>query len=148
MQQAAARAAPKSNILEEYNPFEDENRSTAVQIGQQQNQAPAQFPAYNQNSQTNSAYGKPAPQISTEELQVNGSSRQIMIEAPFFNSNFFSSPPSSYHRDGKRNWNEKHRSWNDEKSNCATIRLAYGATIGRRCRNSVAFSRAFIRTSM
>lgn len=68
--QQATRNVPQSNILEEYNPFEDDNRSTTIPIGQTQQRAPEPFPTYNQNSQTNSAYGKPAPQISTEELQV------------------------------------------------------------------------------
>ncbi|XP_031626631.1 secretory carrier-associated membrane protein 2 [Contarinia nasturtii] len=67
--QQAARIAPKSNILEEYNPFEDDNPHTTIPIGQQQQPQQQPFPAYNQNSQTNSAYGKQAPQISTEELQ-------------------------------------------------------------------------------
>lgn len=82
--QQAARIAPQSNILEDYNPFEDDNRHTTIPIGQQQQQPQPQrkepFPAYNQNSQTNSAYGKAAPQISTEELQVFVNNNNLGLE--------------------------------------------------------------------
>lgn len=68
----ATRTAPKTNVLEEYNPFEDDNpkltnNTQSIQPPPlTQNQS---FPAYtNQNNQINSAYS--APQISTDELQV------------------------------------------------------------------------------
>lgn len=78
--QQAARTAQQSNILEEYNPFDDDNRgprntapnAPAAQppVSQPQSAfAQPALPAYNQTSQTNSAYGTTAPQISTEELQ-------------------------------------------------------------------------------
>lgn len=73
--QQAARSAQPSNILEEYNPFDDENRGTRnataqPPVNQAQSALPqASLPAYNQSSQINNAYGTAAPQISTEELQ-------------------------------------------------------------------------------
>lgn len=71
--QQAVRVAPQTNILEDYNPFDEDNqnvRNTQAPTNQTQPTFPQSFPAYNQNSQTNSAYGSAAPQISTEELQV------------------------------------------------------------------------------
>lgn len=66
----ATRTAPKTNVLEEYNPFEDDNPKLTNNIQSvpplTQNQS---FPAYTkQNNQIGSAYS--APQISTDELQV------------------------------------------------------------------------------
>lgn len=68
--QQAVGITPPSNILEDYNPFEDDNRPAVMNQNRPQTQPTQTFPTYNQNSQINSAYGTGAPQISTEELQV------------------------------------------------------------------------------
>lgn len=68
--------------MEDYNPFEDDNQPRRQPTMGSAVTAPQTFPAYNQNSQINSAYGTgtgtgtTAPQISTDELQVSHSARK------------------------------------------------------------------------
>lgn len=81
----SAQQAPRANatgILDDYNPFEDEDKTKKSQYNEgstnitaKQPSSPPQIPAYNQSSQSNQAYG--APQISTAELQV---STDVMCE--------------------------------------------------------------------
>lgn len=68
MQQAVSKA-PKTTLLEEYNPFEDDNQGRKA-VPPTSPPTQTTIPAYNQNFQNNSAYGT-APQISTAELQVS-----------------------------------------------------------------------------
>lgn len=75
-----AQQAPRANatgILDDYNPFEDEDKTKKSQYNEGSTNitvkppsSPPQIPAYNQSSQSNQAYGGAAPQISTAELQV------------------------------------------------------------------------------
>lgn len=63
-------------ILDDYNPFEEDDKNKKSQYTEGSNnilapQSQSQIPAYNQSSQSNQAYGTgTAPQISTAELQV------------------------------------------------------------------------------
>lgn len=62
--------APKTNVLEDYNPFDDNTQVRNAAPPPTSPPTQTTIPAYNQTFPTNSAYGT-APQISTAELQVS-----------------------------------------------------------------------------
>lgn len=77
VQQQARIASSNNVILDNYTPFDDEDKTRKSQYNEGSNNliasqgtVPSQIPAYNQSStQSNQVYGA-APQISTAELQV------------------------------------------------------------------------------